>query len=76
MGALQILWSLRVVNLVGVMLVILAVISPIGGQASLQMLKIQDVANMTQADVTYLTTLNGSYSEFENGTYFCEVCRA
>ncbi|KAK0708420.1 hypothetical protein B0H67DRAFT_590240 [Lasiosphaeris hirsuta] len=72
-GALQILWSLRVVNLVGVMLVTLAVISPIGGQASLQMLKIKDVANMTQADVTYLTTLNGSYSEFESGTYFYEA---
>ncbi|KAK0638943.1 hypothetical protein B0T16DRAFT_462663 [Cercophora newfieldiana] len=42
-GSLHVLWSLRVFNAAGLLLVALAVISPLGGQAALQMLKISDV---------------------------------
>ncbi|KAK3345921.1 hypothetical protein B0T25DRAFT_550644 [Lasiosphaeria hispida] len=63
-GALQILWSLRVVNVVGLLLVTVAVISPIGGQASLQMLRIRDVPDISQAEIAYLTTLKDGSSIF------------
>ena len=56
MGALQILWSLRVINAVGMLPVLLAVLSPIGGQASLQMLATRDKSEITHVPITYLTT--------------------
>ena len=61
-GALQVLWSLRVINIAGLLLVTLAVISPLGGQASLQMLKIRDVPEINQTQIAYLTTLKDASS--------------
>jgi hypothetical protein len=64
-GAMQVLWSLRVINVIGLLLVTIGVISPIGGQASLQMLKISDVPEITQAKIAHLSTLKHDSSIFE-----------
>ncbi|KIW31399.1 uncharacterized protein PV07_03050 [Cladophialophora immunda] len=69
-GALQTLWALRVLNIAGVVLVALAAISPIGGQSSLQMLKIRDRAELSQPVLSYLTTGQKAWSWFESGDYF------
>ncbi|KAK5658408.1 hypothetical protein OQA88_2385 [Cercophora sp. LCS_1] len=64
-GAVQILWSLRVINLIGLLLVTLAVISPLGGQASLQMFKIRDTPEVSTTEIAYLNTLKSDVSIFE-----------
>jgi hypothetical protein len=64
-GAITILWSLRIVNLTGLLLVIVAAVSPLGGQAALQMLKTQDKAELSQPEISYLSSLAGSTSILE-----------
>src|ERR1700722_8307607 len=56
LGALQAQWSLRMFNVVGAVLVALAVLSPLGGQSSLQMLKRRDVPIPSSPNLTYLNT--------------------
>jgi len=69
-GALQTMWSLRVLNIMGAVLVALAIISPLGGQSSLQMLRMEDIPTVSQPHVAYLNTGKESYSEFFSGTYY------
>jgi hypothetical protein len=63
-GTLQVLWSLRVLNLLGLALILLAAISPLSGQSSLQMLKLEVKTAVSPYPVAYLSTQAGSYSEF------------
>jgi hypothetical protein len=60
-GALQAQWSLRMFNVVGAVLVALAVLSPLGGQSSLQMLKRRDVPIPSSPNITYLDTNTSSW---------------
>jgi len=53
--------------------VLLAVLSPIGGQASLQMLATRDKSEITHVPITYLTTGEKSYSQFGSGSGFWEA---
>lgn len=69
-GAVQILWLLRVFNAAGVALVVLAIVSPLGSQSSLQILKIKDRPNLSQLQVAYLSTGRESYSQFTSQTYY------
>jgi len=64
-GAVSILWSLQTVNLAGLLLIAVAVVSPLGAQAALQMLKTEDRAALSQPEISHLTSLNGSTSILE-----------
>ncbi|KAK0658036.1 hypothetical protein B0T16DRAFT_453443 [Cercophora newfieldiana] len=64
-GAVSILWSLQTINLVGLLLITVTAISPLGAQAALQMLKTEDRAELSQPGITYLTSLAGSSSILE-----------
>ncbi|KAH0543962.1 hypothetical protein FGG08_001729 [Glutinoglossum americanum] len=67
-GALQAQWSLRVFNTAGVVLVALGVLSPLGGQSSLQMLKRKDIPIISTTNATYLNSTQHSW--FESGAEF------
>lgn len=64
-GAVTILWSFRTVNLAGILLVVVAAIPPIGGQSALQMLTTEDRAELSQPEITYLSSLAESVSILE-----------
>jgi hypothetical protein len=69
-GALQTQWSLRAFNIAGMVLVALAILSPLGGQASLQMLKREEKPIFSEPNAVYLDTEQQAYSWFESGTYY------
>jgi len=60
------LWSLWVINVPGLLLIVLIIIPPIGGQASLQMLKIRTTPEISQTQLLYVNTREGP-SRFEAG---------